>query len=314
MNILVTGGAGFIGSHLCDRLHEDGHHLLVIDNLSLGRVENIQHLLDSDRFDFVQGDVLDESVLEPLFANVQIDVVFHMAANSDIAMSFEHPRVDMDNTFRTTYALLHAMKQHGVTKMVFASSSAIYGETQDLLHEDYGPLQPVSHYGAAKLASEAFVSSFAENYGMQAWIVRFPNVVGERATHGVIFDFINKLRANPSRLDVLGDGEQFKPYLYVGDLVDAMLFVWNETDEKRNVYNVGVTTRTRVREIAQMVIEEMKLDAEIVYGGGDRGWVGDVPEFNYDLSKVTELGWTASCTSNEAVRKSIQRILASDES
>ena len=313
MKILVTGGAGFIGSHLCDYLCEDKNDIYVLDNLSLGRENNIKHLKMKTNFNFIQGDILDENLLDELFEKNNFDIVFHMAANSDIAQSFENPNIDKDNTFMTTYKLLEKMKKYNVKKIVFASTSAIYGDTADLLHENYGPLKPVSHYGASKLASESFISSFVENYGLQAWIVRFPNVVGERATHGVIYDFIKKLRKDNSTLEVLGDGEQYKPYLYVKDLVEAILFVWKNSDDKLNIYNLGVNSRTKVKDIAKMVIEEMKLDATIKYTGGDRGWVGDVPTFNYDLTKVNTFGWTAKYTSNEAVRKSIQYILTLDK-
>jgi len=311
-NILVTGGAGFIGSHLCDYLHNEGHNILVLDNLSLGRKTNIEHLINKNNFEFIEGDILDSQLLDNLFHTKSFDIVFHMAANSDIAQSYHNPNVDKDNTFMTTYVLLEMMKKYDVKKIVFASTSAIYGDTADVLHEDYGPLKPVSHYGASKLASESFISSFVENYDLQAWIVRFPNVVGERATHGVIYDFIKKLRKDNTKLEVLGDGEQYKPYLYVKDLVEAILFVWKNSNEKLNIYNLGVNSRTKVKDIAQMVIEEMGLEATIEYTGGDRGWVGDVPEFNYDLTKINTFGWTAKYTSNEAVRKSIQYILTLD--
>lgn len=312
MKILVTGGAGFIGSHLCDRLVEERHSLTVLDNLSLGRIKNIDHLLGKSKFTFVKGDILDNKLLKGLFAENSFDIVFHLAANSDIAQSFANPDIDKDNTFMTTYVLLQMMKEFGVKNIVFASTSAIYGDASERLHENFGPLQPVSHYGASKLASEAFIYSFVENYDLQAWIVRFPNIAGERATHGVIFDFIKKLRANPTKLEVLGNGEQYKPYLYVKDLVEAILFVWENCNDKINVYNLGVDSRTKVKDIAAMVIEEMQLDAQIVYTGGDRGWIGDVPEFDYDLSKVNNLGWKAKNSSNEAVRKSIQYILTLD--
>jgi UDP-glucose 4-epimerase len=311
MKILITGGVGFIGSHLCDALIEN--EIIVLDNLSLGKMSNINHLLDNKKFTFVKGDILEESLLDDLFKNHSFDVVFHMAANSDIAQSFENPDIDKDNTFMTTYMILKYMKKYNVKKIVFASTSAIYGDTSDLLHEDYGPLKPVSHYGAAKLSSESFISSFVENYNFQAWIVRFPNVVGERATHGVIYDFIKKLRKNPSKLEVLGDGEQYKPYLYVKDLVDAILFVYQNANEKLNIFNLGVNSRTKVKDIARMVIEEMNLNATIEYTGGDRGWIGDVPEFNYDLSKINNFGWTAKYTSDEAVRKAIKYILTLDK-
>jgi UDP-glucose 4-epimerase len=313
MKILVTGGAGFIGSHLADLLINDGHNLIILDNLSLGRENNIEHLYDNNKFEFIKGDILDIELLDRLFEANKFDIVFHMAANSDIAQSFANPNIDKDNTFMTTYALLTAMKKYNVKKIVFASTSAIYGDTPDLLHENYGPLKPVSHYGASKLASESFISSFVENYDMQAWIVRFPNVVGERATHGVIYDFIKKLRKDSSKLEVLGDGEQYKPYLYVKDLVEAIIFVYENADDKLNIYNLGVNSRTKVKDIARMVIQKMNLTAQIEYTGGDRGWVGDVPEFNYDLSKINNFGWTAKYTSNEAVQKAIQYILTLDK-
>jgi UDP-glucose 4-epimerase len=235
-----------------------------------------------------------------------------MAANSDIAKSHSNPNVDFDNTLLTTYNVLLAMKEFGVKNIVFASTSAIYGDTGVSVDENYGPLFPISHYGASKLASEAYISSFCENYGFKAWITRFPNVVGERATHGAIYDFINKLKKNPSELEVLGDGTQTKPYLYVKDLVEAIILVWKSTSEQINYFNLGVESRSTVKEMAEMVIEEMGLDASIRYTGGNRGWVGDVPQFSYSLDKIHKLGWSAKVSSNEAVRKSIQYILEKD--
>jgi UDP-glucose 4-epimerase len=274
-------------------------------------MSNINHLLEHQNFNFIKMDLLD-SDLERVFNEVFFDTVIHLAANSDIAQSHSNPSIDKDNTFMITYNVLEMMKKYKIKEIIFASTSAVYGDTQDLITEDYGPLLPVSHYGAGKLASEAFISSFVENYGIKAWIVRFPNVVGERATHGVIYDFIKKLNKDNSRLEVLGNGEQYKPYLYVKDLIEGILFIWKNTDKKINVYNLGVNSRTKVKEIASMVIEEMKLKSVIKYTGGDRGWIGDVPEFNYDLSKINKLGWEAANTSNESVRKSIQYILTLD--
>ena len=313
MKILITGGAGFIGSHLTDRLLTEGHSVVVYDNLSLGRLDNLEEAKKNPNFSFIEGDILDKEKFFAVFENNKFDIVFHMAANSDIARSHANPDVDFDNTLRTTYNTLLAMKEFGVKKIVFASTSAIYGETLEKVAETYGPLFPASHYGASKLASEAYISSFCENYGIQAWITRFPNVVGERSTHGVIRDFIKKLKKTPERLEVLGNGMQYKPYLYVKDLVDAILYVWKNTNDKINFYNLGVDSRTRVKEIAQMVIEEMGLNAQIDYTGGDRGWVGDVPEFNYNLDKIHKLGWEAKNTSNDAVRKAIRYILEIDK-
>lgn len=309
MKILVTGGAGFIGSHLCDALINNNHSVVVIDNLILGKVENINHLIGLENFQFINEDILNYEKFREIFKKNCFDMVFHMAANSDIQKGGADPNVDYNLTFNTTFNVLQCMKEFNVKKLFFASTSAIYGETLDNLYENYGPLQPVSNYGAGKLASEAFISAFSSTYNIQTWITRFPNVVGERFTHGVIYDFIKKLKANPNELEVLGNGEQNKPYLYVKDLVEGILFVCNNSHERFNVYNLGSNTRTKVKEIAQMVIEELGLNATIRYTGGDRGWVGDVPEFKYDLSKINQLGWEAKINSNDSVRIAIQKAL-----
>ena len=309
MKILVTGGAGFIGSHLCDVLIADGHNVTVVDNLVLGKVENIEHLINNPNFRFFKEDLNNGHAMDKFFKDGEFDMVYHLAANSDIQKGGKDPMVDYQLTFNTTFNVLQMMKKYEVKKFFFASTSAIYGETYDVLNEDYGPLKPVSNYGAGKLASEAFISAFASTYHIQTWITRFPNVVGERFTHGVIYDFIHKLQKNPNELEVLGNGEQCKPYVYVKDLVAGIQFVINNSNESYNVYMLGSDTRTKVKEIAAMVIEEMGLNASIRYTGGDRGWVGDVPEFRYDLTKVNNLGWKASYDSNDAVRKAIQMAL-----
>lgn len=309
MNVLVTGGAGFIGSHLCDALIARKYNVTVIDNLILGKRENISHLMTLDNFKFIEEDILQLNVLEKIFQEEKFNMVYHLAANSDIQKGGADPFVDYQLTFNTTFNVLQCMRKFGVKKLFFASTSAIYGETYDRLTENYGPLHPVSNYGAAKLASEAFISAFSSTYNIQVWIARFPNVVGERFTHGIIYDFINKLRKNSEVLEVLGNGEQIKPYLYVKDLVNGILFVCDHSQDNFNVYNLGSNTRSKVKDIARMVIEEMYLDPEISYTGGDRGWVGDVPEFKYDLSKISKLGWTAKYNSDESVRLAIQKAL-----
>lgn len=309
MSILITGGAGFIGSHLSDALLKKGYKVIVVDNLSLGTIKNIEHNLSVKGFYFHKCDITEINALNNIFEKHNIHTVFHMAANSDIAKSYVNPDVDMQNTFFTTYNVLQTMRRYDVKNIVFASTSAIYGETRDIIDESFGPLFPVSHYGAAKLASEAFISSFVENYRFKAWIVRFPNVVGERATHGVIFDFINKLKTNQKKLEILGDGNQNKPYLYVKDLVEAMIFIWENSDEKLNYFNVGLDSRTTVKKIAQIVCEEMDINPEFIFTGGDRGWIGDVPEFFYSLEKVHKLGWRAKMDSDSAVRCAVRAIL-----
>jgi len=309
MKILVTGGAGFIGSHLCDALIQRGDDVTVIDNLLLGKMENISHLSEVKNFKFIKADLLEVSKIKTIFSEENFEMVFHLAANSDIQKGGIDPEVDYNHTFNTTFNVLQCMREFGVKKLFFASTSAIYGETTENLTENFGPLLPVSNYGASKLASEAFISAFSASYEIQTWITRFPNVVGERFTHGVIYDFVAKLRNNPEVLTVLGNGEQYKPYLYVKDLVEGIIFVCENSGEKYNIYNLGSETRTRVKEIAQMVIEEMNLKASIQYTGGDRGWVGDVPEFKYDLSKIHTLGWFAKRDSNASVRLAIQKAL-----
>lgn len=309
MKILVTGGAGFIGSHLCDSLLKSNNRIVVVDNLVLGRKQNIDHLMNTDQFTFIEEDLLNKKVLHSLFEKENFDMVYHLAANSDIQKGGNDPDVDYNLTFNTTFNVLQCMREFGVKKLFFASTSAIYGETSDKLVENYGPLLPVSNYGAGKLASEAFISAFSSAYNIQTWIARFPNVVGERFTHGVIYDFILRLRSNPNVLTVLGNGQQFKPYMYVKDLIEGIIFVCENTNDRYNVYNLGSESRTKVCEIAQMVIEEMKLDAKIEYTGGDRGWIGDVPEFKYDLAKIHKQGWKAKHNSNDSVRLAIKKIL-----
>jgi len=307
MNILITGGAGFIGSHLADALLAAGHRVTAVDDLSCGREANIAHLREHPQFQFVKLDVCNEPAMNDVFARSSFTSAFHMVANSDIQAGARQLDLDLNRTFLTTFALLRCMKQFGVKQLVFASTSAVYGELDGPLGESAGPLFPISFYGAAKLASEAFISAWVANFGIQAWITRFPNVVGERTTHGVLFDFINRLTEDPKRLTILGDGKQCKPYLYVKDLVDGMLFVWERTNEPLNYFNLGVDSDTMVRRIAEIVVEEMHLhDVEFEYAGGDRGWVGDVPRFEYDLNKVHKLGWKAERTSDEAIRLAVQ--------
>jgi UDP-glucose 4-epimerase len=309
MKILITGGAGFIGSHLSDSLLAKGNEVTVVDNLVLGKKENIEHLSNRSDFKFIEEDLLHLEKLRKIFFEGKFDMIYHLAANSDIQKGGNNPEVDYNLTFNTTFNVLLCIREYGVKKLFFASTSAIYGETLENLTEDFGPLLPVSNYGASKLASEAYISAFSASYGIQTWITRFPNVVGERFTHGVIYDFVKKLRINPNLLTVLGNGQQYKPYMYVKDLIEGIIFVCENTNERYNVYNLGSETRTKVYEIAQMVIEEMKLNAQIEYTGGDRGWIGDVPEFKYDLKKIHTLGWIAKYNSNDSVRLAIKKIL-----
>jgi len=312
MKILVTGGAGFIGSHLCDHLIRDGHSLAVVDDLSLGLRGNIAHLLDRPDFAFHELSVL-EPEFDSLVAAENFDCVFHMAANSDIQAGSRDRRVDLEKTFMTTWTVLESMARHGVSRFVFASTSAIYGDVAEPTSENFGPLIPVSFYGAAKLAGEAYASTYAHRHDIASWVFRFPNVVGARSTHGVILDFVRRLIADPSVLRVLGDGTQEKPYLYVHDLIEAMLLAWKSAKPAPyEVFNIGPDSATLVKTIAEYVVDEMGLAGRtrIEYGSEPVGWPGDVPRFAYDVRKISALGWSPSGTSDDAVRRAVHDIVA----
>lgn len=310
LRILVAGGAGFVGSHLCSALVEQGHRTTVVDNLTLGKEENLAALASrAEDFRFIEGDVRDESLMEPLLEGQRFDAIYHLAANSDIGKGSADPDIDRGLTFDTTYGLLQMARRHSVGRFVFTSSSAIFGEHEGVLTEDSGPALPASAYGAAKLASEAFLSAFSQSYGIKTWIIRFPNVIGERCTHGVIFDFVRKLKNSPHRLEILGNGLQRKPYIYVRDLIGAILHITSTAIDDLNVYNVGVRGCTTVRDIAGIVAAGMGLSPEMVYTGGDRGWIGDVPHYEYNCAKLLALGWEPPRTSDESVTLAVTRIL-----
>lgn len=318
MKILVAGGAGFIGSHLVERLLREGHEVICADKLIFGD-RNIQHLLnnkyllDSGKFKFYNIDLVDQDQLDSIFEENSIEIVYHMAANSDIQKGGREPSIDFNNTFLTTRNLLEGMRKAGVKRMFFASTSAVYGEMMDIeLKETTGGIKPVSYYGGAKLASEAMISSYVSMCDMSAVIFRFPNVIGPGLTHGVIFDFIRKLRRNPYELEILGDGTQCKPYIYVADLVEAIVRLTGDFDPGEEIYNISVQSEgTKVTRIAEIVVEIMGLsDVKFEYTGGNKGWKGDVPRFQYDISKILAKGWAPTYTSDEAVRQTVKDAIA----
>jgi UDP-glucose 4-epimerase len=308
MRYFVTGGAGFIGSHLADRLVESGE-VTVYDNLSSGRSEFILHHIGEPSFHFIEGDLLDWQKLAESMKNHE--VVFHLAANPDARLGINQTDLDLKQQTVVTYNVLEAMRANHIEKIVFASSGTIYGETPVIpLAENYGPVLPISLYGAGKVASEALISAFCHTFDMKSWIFRFANIVGPRATHGVIYDFVNKLRKNPNELEILGDGTQEKPYLWVGDCVDGILFGFSNSDQRVNLFNLGCESTTDVKTIAQLVVEAMGLRAvRFKYTGGDRGWKGDVPQVRFDVSKMRKLGWEAKLSSDQAVRRAVKEIV-----
>jgi UDP-glucose 4-epimerase len=311
---LVTGAAGFIGSHLIDALLARGDTVVGFDNMKLGRRENIAAALESPRFTFVELDGTDFHAVSKLVEDETkegaFDVAWHLAANSDIRAGGADADVDHRDTFLTTHSLLKVLRLHKIKRLAFASTSAIYGVLPGLMREDAGPLFPISNYGAMKLASEAAISAALEAYLERVWIFRFPNVVGGRATHGAIYDFVHKLKKNPAVLDVLGDGSQEKPYFHVADLVEAMLFITGKAAERLNFFNIGTAdTASTVRYMAEAVVKRQAPGARICFGTGNKGWVGDVPKFNYSIEKLRGLGWKPRLTSNEAIDRAVDEIV-----
>jgi len=308
--VLVAGGAGFIGSHLCDALIAAGNKVACVDNFFIGVRENISHLQNNSGFRFFEQDITDLNALKAIFEETKPEYVFHLAANSDIQASSASPVIEYKNTYTTTFNILECMRLFGVKKLFFASTSAVYGEQEGRnVSEDTPNLSPISYYGGAKLGSEAIISAFTFMNDFSTLIFRFPNVIGSRLTHGAVYDFIRKLQSDPTRLQILGDGEQCKPYMHVSDLVDGIM-KYSDVPQGVTTYNIGVQTQSKVTHIAEIVREEMDLpNAVFEYTGGRGGWKGDVPVFQYDLTKIHNAGWKAKYTSDEAVRLTVREVL-----
>lgn len=307
--LFITGGAGFIGGHLVDRLMNEGNQVTVYDNLITGKRQWIEYHLGKKNFQFIQADLLDFKTLKQAMAGHEI--VWHLGANTDIVEGNKITDLDLKNCTTATYNTLEAMRQNDIDKLLFASSATVYGDAPPTpLAETFGPLLPISLYGSGKLACEGLISAYCHLFGIKAWIFRFANVVGARMGHGVIFDFIQKLRQNPKELEILGDGNQEKPFFLVEDCIDGMLYAFKNSDSQYDVYNLGCESFTTVTRVAQIVVEEIGLkDVEFKYTGGRRGWPGDVPIVRFDVGKIAKLGWRASRTSDEAVREAVRRLI-----
>ena len=309
MKIVVTGAAGFIATSLLPRLLNSGDEVHGVDNYFLGKREFVARSLGTPNFHFYEFDLLDRDRVIALFRDVRPDLVWHLAANSDISFGTKYTDFDLKGGTLVTYNVLEAMRLAGTKELLFSSSGAIYGEPKVMpTPENYGPILPISLYAASKAACETLITAFASNYGIRSWIFRFGNIAGPFPTHGVIHDFILKLKKDPTRLQILGDGRQSKPYVHVEDCLDGMMFGHKQARENVNCFNLAVPDATSVNEIAQWTIEAMGLDAKRVlleYTGGSRGWPGDVPQVRLDTRRMESLGWRPKMKSAEAVRRSI---------
>ncbi|MCS7314416.1 MAG: NAD-dependent epimerase/dehydratase family protein [Bryobacterales bacterium] len=309
MHCLVTGAAGFIGSHLVDRLLALGHDVTGYDNFSTGQEEFLRQALASPRFRLLRADVLDQPALERAMEGV--DLVFHLAANADVRFGTQHPWKDLEQNTIGTWRVLEAMRKCSVRRIAFASTGSIYGEPEVFPTPEDCPF-PVqtSLYGASKLAAEGFIEAYAEGFDFQAWIFRFVSILGERYSHGHVFDFYKQLRQHPEVLHVLGNGRQRKSYLYVHDCVEAMLLAIEKASAKVNIFNLGTDEYCEVNDSIRWITERLGLSPRIVYAGGDRGWVGDNPFIFLDCSRIKALGWRARLSIRDAVIRTVDYLAA----
>ena len=308
LKAFVTGGAGFIGSHLVDRLVDRGAQVTIYDNLSIGQKRFVQNHIDKGTVRLVVADLLDFDTLSGYLRDS--DVVFHLAANPEARWGIENTRLDLEQETLVTYNILEVMRRNSVKQIVFASSGTVYGEVDEPVDEDHGPLFPISLYGAGKLACESLISAFVGTFGLQGWIFRFGNVLGPRGTHGAVMDFITKLKANPRELEILGDGRQCKPYLHVYDCVDGILYGYEHASAPLNYFNLGPSDTTQVRKLAEFLITEIGLEGvQLRYTGGERGWPGDVPRSLFKIDKMAGLGWKTRYDSDEAARLAIREMV-----
>ena len=311
----VTGGAGFIGSNLCDRMLERcgrNDRVIVYDSFSSGRMEFLSGHTNDSRLNIITGDLLDKKKLEMSIEGA--DVVWHLAANPDVRLGMQDTNVHIEQNVIATHNVLEAMRKNGVKRIVFTSTSTVYGEAKKIpTREDYGPCVPISLYGASKLAAEALIASYCHTFDMSAVILRYANCIGKRSTHGVIFDFVNKLKMNPKALEILGDGRQNKSYFLVDDCVNAMIHVEGLKKERVEIYNIGSADMITVAELASIVVSEMGLkNVEFRYTGGvdgGRGWKGDVKTMQLSLEKLIASGYKPKYSSKEAVRMTVRALM-----
>lgn len=305
MKYFITGAAGFIASSLVDRLLSDGHKVVGYDNFSTGQAEFVRIAQQNKDFNLIRADVLDLPALTAAMNGA--DFVFHLAANADVRFGTEHPRRDLEQNTIATYNVLEAMRANGVKRIAFSSTGSVYGEAKQFpTPEDAAfPIQ-TSLYGASKLAGEGLISAYCEGFGFQGYIFRFVSILGERYTHGHVFDFYKQLLDHPGELTVLGNGHQRKSYLYIQDCIDAILCVIEKAQDKVNIYNLGTDEYCEVNNSIGWICEHLKLDPQKNYTGGERGWIGDNPFIFLDTSKVRALGWKPKLTIQQGIVKTLE--------
>ena len=308
MNYFITGGAGFIGSSLADELAKDSqNYVTVYDNMSTGYEEFLFGLRKKENVKIIVGDLLDEKLLtESIKGN---DFVFHLAANADVRFGLQHPRKDLEQNTIATYNVLEAMRLNDVSKIAFSSTGSVYGETSVIPTPEDCPFPiQTSFYASSKLAGEALISTYCEGFGFTGHIFRFVSILGERYTHGHVFDFYKQLMQNPNELKVLGNGKQRKSYLYIKDCISAMLTVIQREKSNISIYNLGTDEYCDVNQSIGWICEYLGLNPKLVYSGGERGWVGDIPFIFLDCSKLKSLGWKADMSIKDAVLKTVEFI------
>ena len=305
MKAFITGGAGFIGSNLTDRLLQNGHEVRVYDNLSTGQLRFLDDAKNDERFSFVEGDLLDEDTLSKAMEGFQM--VFHFAANADVRFGTDHPRRDLEQNTIATFNVLEAMRHQSIRKIAFASTGSVYGEAAVIPTPEDAPFPiQTSLYASSKLAGESLISSYCEGFDFQAWIFRFVSILGERYTHGHVFDFYKKLKRDPTRLEVLGNGKQRKSYLYVQDCIDSILLAIEKGQKKVNLFNLGVDDYCTVNDSIGWICEALGVDPKLNYSGGERGWIGDNPFIYLDTQKINQMGWKPKLGIQEAILKTIK--------
>lgn len=307
----VTGCAGFIGSNLVDRLRHEGNWVVGFDNFSTGQEQFLDAAQSDERFTLIRGDLLDEVGLTKAMSGC--DIVFHLAANADVRFGTEHPRRDLEQNTIATYNVLEAMRANGIKHIVFSSTGSVYGEAAVIPTPEnaHFPIQ-TSLYAASKLAGEGLISAYCEGFGFQAYIFRFVSILGERYTHGHVFDFYKQLISDPTKLRVLGNGRQRKSYLYIQDCIDAVLLAVQRAKEKVNIFNLGVDAYCEVNDSIGWICKTLGVNPQIEYTGGDRGWIGDNPFIFLDTAKMRGLGWSPKLSIHEGVVSTVQFLRANE--